>query len=621
MRIQRLIQNDWIIGLFLLCAFLLTNGYTYGWDDQHLEIPLLKSLIDPSLYVGDYYIESLKKNFTSLLYPILARVLSVEQIPITFLSLYLISRYFLFFWMYKIWHVISQKKLTACICVLTIILLGRIEEFLYRTFSHQEFALAIIFAGIYYFYKERFVLASILLGIAANFHALYSLFPFLYMLSYLLWNHKKIHKKILIKFFLSFFLFSLPFLIWTFRKYASFHAAIDESLYAEWLALYKIACPQNFTFLDNSLQDMMANFKIFLRGTREYWVMLIFYLLNTLHNKAFRQDAKSRTFVRTGFGLLLISFFVSYVVPTRFFIDLNLVRNSQYILFILLGFTAILVVNTCEKGKWFNVLALAVIFPLIRFGSYVTVLSGSLMLFHLSFAQYLVKEKSPRRSLFLFLFFAGWLLSLAGLIKNFSMHPYSPSSRMSLWVIFILMGIFYAAHFFIKNHKKVSVLRRLFVIVPLVVLLMNFTHYHYRRLRIEKTGEGFWQMQRNWIDMQHYVKKHTPKGALFLIPHDMEMGGFRIFSERKIICSYRDCGIIGFDYRAALEWQRRIKDIESFKVFMDSPLTTALKNAIAKYKVNYIVFMRYASPGKNPVLEAVYENEVFALYKVRANPL
>jgi len=121
--------------------------------------------------------------------------------------------------------------------------------------------------------------------------------------------------------------------------------------------------------------------------------------------------------------------------------------------------------------------------------------------------------------------------------------------------------------------------------------------------------------------MQKYVKEHTPVDAMLLVPHDMEMGGFRIFSERKIIFSYRDCGIIGFDYAAAIEWQNRLKDIENFQVFVKGPLENVIAKAILKYRVNYIVFMQYMHPGKNPLLELVYENDVFALYKVLVNPL
>ena len=61
-KIQTLLQNEWFIAGCLLIIFLAANGYHYGWDDQHLEIPLLKSLIDNTLYQGDYYVESLKKK-------------------------------------------------------------------------------------------------------------------------------------------------------------------------------------------------------------------------------------------------------------------------------------------------------------------------------------------------------------------------------------------------------------------------------------------------------------------------------------------------------------------------------------------------------------------------------
>ena len=276
-KIQPILQNDWVIGCFLLVIFLLANGYTYAWDDQHIEIPLLKSLIDPSLYHGDYYVTSLKKNFTSFLYPILAKLITIDQIPTTYLILYLISRYFLFYWMYKLWLVIAKEKGAAIICVLTIILLGRVEEFLYRTFSHQEFALAIVMAGFYYFYKERFLLAAVLLGVAANFHALYSLFPMLYLLTFLAWEHKKFGWRTFLKSGFLFAIFSTPFLIWTVQRYLT---ASSSAVDANWLALYKIACPQNFTFLEIPLPDMLHNFSTSIKATDNYFLLFFMYILN-----------------------------------------------------------------------------------------------------------------------------------------------------------------------------------------------------------------------------------------------------------------------------------------------------------------------------------------------------
>lgn len=181
LRLKKILTNDFFIGFLLLGVFLATNGYTYAWDDQHLEIPLLKRLIDPGLYSHDYYVDSLQKNFVSLFFILLAKFISVKQVPAAYLTLFLLSRFFFFFWVYKLWKFISGRVSIGIFCTLNLILLGRVDEFLYRTFSHQEFALAIIAAGIYYFYRERFILSAALLGLAANFHALYSLFPFLYL--------------------------------------------------------------------------------------------------------------------------------------------------------------------------------------------------------------------------------------------------------------------------------------------------------------------------------------------------------------------------------------------------------------------------------------------------------
>ena len=103
-----------------------------------------------------HVVESLKKNFSSYFYPILSKFITVDQIPTTYLILYVICRYFLFFWIYKIWYLLTGSRFKAFGCVMVFILMARVDEFLYRTFSHQEFALAIIFAAIYFFFREQF---------------------------------------------------------------------------------------------------------------------------------------------------------------------------------------------------------------------------------------------------------------------------------------------------------------------------------------------------------------------------------------------------------------------------------------------------------------------------------
>ena len=128
-----------------------------------------------------------------------------------------------------------------------------------------------------------------------------------------------------------------------------------------------------------------------------------------------------------------------------------------------------------------------------------------------------------------------------------------PSSFNTSWISEALIAACAVLSWIKRLHRKK--IAAVALTIPFFLLTLNFIFYHKLHADIERTGTGFWQLQRNWIDMQNYVRENTPKDALFLVPYDMEMGGFRIRSERSIVMSYRDCGVIGFDYQAGKEWK------------------------------------------------------------------
>ncbi len=606
LQLKKILKNDWFVALSLFLIFLATNGYTYGWDDQHLEIPLLKSLIDPSLYAGDYYVQALKANFTSFLFPLLAKVITVDQVPTAYFLLYLISRFILFFYAYKLWKLIARNRFAAMLCVLSFILVFRVEEFLYRTFSHQEFALAIIMAAIYYFYKNRFARAAILFGIAANFHALYSFFPFCYMGLYLLWKARGDRGRTLLKSIGLFILFSAPFIIWTCKRIFT-NEPTDPTIFQDWIDLYKIACPQTFLFNSLPLNEMLTHFSSFLKGTQHFWPIAALLILNLAHNASFRKDQKTHAVIFASGLFLLLAFIFSYIIPNRFFLDLNLARNLQFMQFVLVGYSTLLVIEKTQLAKWDVAIFSVILFSLLQFDTEIAALSGLAIFF-------LLYEKKGLANLILKLFF---VITVGGIFFCFRNHHFSQVALITLYVVIAATILFYLASVFLKNNLSKIPL----ILIPFLALTINGMYYRQLRIKIEQTAGSFWQLQRNWIDMQNYVRNNTPKEALILTPNDMEMGGFRIFSERKVLVCYRDCGIIGFDYKAALEWKERLHDVEHFKVFTDGDIKSALINAISKYKVNYIVFMRYLNPNNTTMLEPVYENDAFALYRVTVNPL
>ena len=176
---KKLLRNDFFIAFLFLLAYLSTSPYIYGWDDQHLEIPILKHLIDPSLYKGDYYVESATKYFTCWLYPILAKLITVKQIPAAYLVLFLISRYLMFYLVYRLWLLITGSCFTAVCATLMFFLLAVLMNFFTVVFAMKNLVLFLCLPGCIVFIRERYLLAALFLGLGVNIHAIYNLFPML----------------------------------------------------------------------------------------------------------------------------------------------------------------------------------------------------------------------------------------------------------------------------------------------------------------------------------------------------------------------------------------------------------------------------------------------------------
>lgn len=618
---EKIAGRPWAVSIFLLLIFFAVNGYKYGWDDQHLEIPLLKSLIDPSLYPGDYYVQSLKENFSSFLYPLLAKIITVEQIPAAYFFLYLLSRYFFLFWMYKLWTHITGERMKGFICTLSFLYVVRVSELLYQTFSHQEFAFAIIFAGIYYFFKERFLLASLILGLSANIHALYSGFPMFYIFVYLLLNINRHGFKDLILAPVMFLAGAAPFIVWSFQQHLASYVQPDPAVQLEWLNIYLSACSHNFILPLYPFKDLVGNVAMFFNATQSFLLLIILYVLNYIFDADFRENKKAQAFCIGAFLLLVLTVIFTYSYPIRFFVDLNLRRNEQYLLFLLSGYTMLLIIKTIERGTPLMAFCFGILFTLLKFGRTITIPAVSLMLILLSIDALKKRQPSWVKNVAMAVLFVLMVPCFYTISKSFTIISHRTVVLLNTAFLWGFLAFIYFALIRSKDEAKKMVLRKSMIFIPLIVFFLQYTYYHIERVQIEAKDGGFWLLQRDWRDMQEYVRNNTPKDAYIMIPYDLDMDNFRIFSERKILCSERDKGIVGFDINAGLEWSRRREDIKSFKTALTSSISTAVQKGILKYKVDYIVFMRYAAPPKDsPLLKHVYTNTTVSLYKVLSNP-
>ncbi len=616
----RCLSYDWFIGLILLGIFFLTNGYTYGWDDQHLEIPHLKSLINPALYPGDYYIEALRGKFLSLMYPLLARMITIDQIPAVYFTLFVLSRYFLFLFMFKLWRQISGHRATAFGCILMMMVLGRVDEFLYRTFSHQELALAFVAAGFLYFFRRRFVLASVIFGLGTNIHAVYCLFPMAYLGWHVLVYEREARWKKLASACGAYLLCALPLLIWMVKNYLATSGGPKPDL-EEWRPLYYLFCPQNFLFYDRSLQDLTASWATFFKYTLDYWFLAILFALNWFFNPMLRQDRRVHSIFQAAILLLGLSFVFTYLVPSRFFLNLNLVRNVQYMHFFLVGYTAILWRDQCggDKGALIAGITTVVIF-LIRFGQPTASLAFGALIFVLFASEHRNRADEGarlQRWVPVGVGIVGAFICVAFVIKSFEWGGYSIFTKWSLLAILGMVMTVIGSFCVVRAPFDRRWFLRALIPGTFLIAIIASTGYHVKWLRVARFGGGFWELQRDWIDMQHYVREHVPPDALLLVPNDTEMGGFRIHSERSILVCYRDCGVAGFDFEAGREWQTRLNDIKNYKVFIQDPIGEDLMTAVTKYGADYVVAMSYARLDTVPVLEPMYKNTVFQLFRIK----
>lgn len=624
-RLKNFISSSWMIAGYLLILFLITTPYKFAWDDQSLELPLLKRLIDPTLYPGDYFVDGLVKNFSSFLYPILAKFITISQIPCVYFVLYIIVRYFLFFWMYKIWHELSKEKITAFACVFSMFAVLRIGEFFYRTFSHQEFALAFVFAAIYCFIKNRFFLASLILGIAANFHGLYSLFVMFFVGVYLMFSIRKHGFK---KLFLSpaiFCIGALPFFIWAIKTHLTSPAATLDQNILPWPKLFYLSCPQNFFFPFSPFIKFSAFFKeplLFLHGFEQYIFLLLLTTILLCFLPAFRSNRHIQLSCAGAWFMLLLCFLFTYVHPSRTALNLNLFRNTQFLNFFLTGFFVIFFKRAIEEKPihcW--ILVLFSLF-ILKFKSPISLCALSAVFF--AFTANSMKEKETFFKKIIFWGSAGlsllWLAATCILIEHYIRTEMITSLQKPF--VYIATGLTFLVYIVFIVSKTSSVkYSRLIFIFPLCLIFCQSIVFRIYRGHIETSGENFfWDLQNAWEEVQLATKNKTPPDALLLVPHNMAMGGFRSLSERSVIASSRDKDIIGFDYAAAEEWAKRIAVIRPFAVEADysfDEILQVVQSAIFNYNVTHIVFMTHAfNTSYEEFIELLYHNKYFVLGRV-----
>ena len=154
----------------------------------------------------------------------------------------------------------------------------------------------------------------------------------------------------------------------------------------------------------------------------------------------------------------------------------------------------------------------------------------------------------------------------------------------------------------ISAHILILVLTQVLFVLVLVKPQVKLPDYfHYPNPLVDLKGRD------DWLDVQVWAKVNSPVEAVFLAPP--EIPGFRSFSERNLVSSAKDGGLIFYSAQYAIDWQQRRQALKGYDNFTSADFL-AVKNL---YSFDYLVVKVNHQPLD---FNLVYFNPGFKVYKL-----
>src|SRR5438477_6884054 len=166
------------LSLLIALAGIDLVGYRFGDSNQGITVPILKHLMEPSLYRWDVMVAT-GERFPTVFYRVLAAVLpGTGSIPAAFFVLYIASVAAALAGVYRLgrWCGGPEAGVVALLIAIPV-RNGIASEALYRVqFSHSHVASAVVIWAMVWFLEGRRLLPLLVLSLGAYNHALYSLY-------------------------------------------------------------------------------------------------------------------------------------------------------------------------------------------------------------------------------------------------------------------------------------------------------------------------------------------------------------------------------------------------------------------------------------------------------------
>ena len=158
------------------CLAIVVRGYEYGTGDQVLQIPLLKKIINPELYMSDMLFPWLYTNKTILYSLIIGLNRIIPHLEATFFLIYFLTQLLLFIGIYLLGNELMSNKLKSLLsCLLFIYPLpigGSATTTVDKLLLPRTITMMMSVYCLYFIFKKKVAITLITLGIIFLIHPL-----------------------------------------------------------------------------------------------------------------------------------------------------------------------------------------------------------------------------------------------------------------------------------------------------------------------------------------------------------------------------------------------------------------------------------------------------------------
>ena len=167
---------------FIILGILIGRGYTFPVGNHYTHVPQIRSMLNPELYINDYYVQEMLKFTPRYYYQHLVYFLSkvTGNISHTYLIYYLISLIGFIWGLSAISKFFTASKLSTAVLIFLSLtaytLVGYLELFP-NTPIPATFAMSLTVWGIYFCFRQRWIIGYLFFGIASILQFLVGVLP------------------------------------------------------------------------------------------------------------------------------------------------------------------------------------------------------------------------------------------------------------------------------------------------------------------------------------------------------------------------------------------------------------------------------------------------------------